>query len=176
MDLEALSSAQQSAIRAVCKRGALVGGPERANEPLPLLRVRATCEEPQLVATFVAAASHGSVISYEHYRYDAARMTPELETADAAMFAALHIKAPSAGRPKGAAAMRPSAACPDEILAQADSQTGMCLEAAVLGDAAAEDCGGKLRGRGWRRDDLSTSLIAKQTGKTIVCYHAPGKD
>jgi hypothetical protein len=53
----------------------------------------------------------------------------------------------------------------------------MCLEAEVLGDTVVSDCGGKLRGRGWRRDELGARLIAKQTGKkSIVCYHAPAKD
>jgi hypothetical protein len=168
-NVDTLSSAQQRAIPALCKRGALVGTPQRMpagrKEPLLLVGVHASCEEPRVVATFVAVSSQGTVLSYEHYRYDAAKTTPDLGSVDATMFASLHIKAPTPA----------TAACPDTILAHADSQEGMCLEAAVLGEAVVADCGAKLRGRGWQRDDLGAKLIGQQTGKTIVCYHAAAK-
>jgi len=159
--IASLAESQRGALPKLCKRDAVVR-PPRAAAPGQPIWTYATCADPAVAFVFVAIAAQGKVISYEHYRYEAAALTPELERADASIVASLRVK--------------PAAACPSSIQRSAQdssAQGGACLEAAVLGDEAVAACGRDLEARGWVRDDSTASLIGGQSGKQLVCYARP---
>jgi hypothetical protein len=154
-----LAEAQQRAMLAQCKRGGVAGASAPAGMS-KAVRVHVTCEEPNVVATFIAAPQGESVLSYEHYWYTAHVYSADLDRADDAILASLHVKAEAA-------------ACPPDLLVQATSNGGACLEAAVLGDNVVAACARAYEGRGWHRNDAVANALGQQTGKTLVCYQAP---
>jgi hypothetical protein len=56
------------------------------------MRLHVVCEQPRVVATFVAAPFGGKVLSYEHYWHDAQTFSSELDRRDDAILATLRAK------------------------------------------------------------------------------------
>jgi hypothetical protein len=156
-----MAEAQQRGMTSLCKQGAVASTPTPVTTPPRAFRLHVECVEPHVIATFVAAPVEGNVLSYEHYWYDAQAFSPELDRADDVILATLHVRPPAA------------TVCPPGVLEQAAANGGACLEAAVLGRAATEECTRALEGRGWTRDDAAAELIGRQTAKKLVCYHGP---
>jgi hypothetical protein len=151
-----LADAQSRSLTSQCTRGLTASAPIPAATPAGAIRLRVVCQEPRVVATFVAAGMGNQVLSYEHYWYDTQTFSPELDHADDTILATLRLK--------------PRAVCPPEILAQASANGGTCLEAAVLGEAVVEDCRRTLESQAWTRDEQAADLIGHQTAKKLVCY------
>ncbi len=155
-----LADAQKHGLGSLCKRGAT------ASEPVPVqarpgaMRSHVGCDEPRVVATYVALPVENEVLSYEHYWYDVPVYSAALDVADDAILASVQV--------------HPLAtSCPSGVLAQTGSTGGACLEGAVLGPAVAERCGRALASRGWARDDAAAEAIRSPTAKTLVCYRRP---
>jgi hypothetical protein len=160
---EKLASVQRDAILGLCKHGARMGKVARASAAaLSSIQFQFECQEPRVVATFLAGTSQGKVISFEHYRYNVASLTPEILRSAKAIFDTLRIKAPTSS-------------CPPAILSSGTAQGGACLEAAVLGETVVTACSRELVSRHWVRDEVTADLIGKQTGKKLVCYRDPAK-
>jgi hypothetical protein len=87
-----MAEAQAQGMTSRCKQGATASTPTQASTPPRALRLHVVCEEPRMVATFVAAPAEGNVLSYEHYWYDAKTFSPELDRADDAILGTLHVK------------------------------------------------------------------------------------
>lgn len=155
-----LAEAQQRGVAAQCKRATGAMMPAATSTPARALRFHFVCDEPHVVATFVAAPVGGTVVSYEHYRYEVQTFSPDFDRTDDAILAALRFK--------------PTAmACPPALFAQAAADGGSCLEAATLGKATVEECGRALENAGWRRDDAVADAIGRRTAKKLVCYRSP---
>ncbi|MCE9576540.1 MAG: hypothetical protein K8W52_25545 [Deltaproteobacteria bacterium] len=144
-----LGEAQRTAMRAVCKDGFELA-PSTDDT-----RFYATCTTPRFVATLVASPQADRVLSYEHYRYDVTALTPELDAADAAIYATVRVRA----------------SCPPAIVA-AFAQNGACLEPKVLGPGVTDACRAELQKRGWQRDATVETALHEQTGEAIECYRA----
>lgn len=82
----------------------------------------------------------------------------------------------SSTTPAPAPATAPSAdqPCGYDILGSARQQGGACLEPAVLGADKTAQCQAFLEQNGWQRDSAAETMIGHETGKTIVCFRAPG--
>jgi hypothetical protein len=148
-----LSDAQRKGMSTLCKRGAVASSPTSATTIPGAMRVHVTCEEPRLVATYVARPYESEVLSYEHYWYDVPGYSAALDSADDAILSRLQVHPLTT-------------ACPSVVA----DKGGTCLEAAVLGQAAVDRCGQALASRGWTRDDVAAEAIGRQTAKTLVCY------
>jgi hypothetical protein len=149
-----LADAQQHGVTTLCKRGAAASAPTPVTARPDARRLHVTCDEPRLVATYIALTVESDVLSYEHYWYDVPGYSAALDRADDAILASLQVR------------------CPSVVLDQA-SNGGACLEAALLGQSAVERCGQALESHAWKRDDTAAELIRRQTAKTLVCYRRP---
>jgi hypothetical protein len=155
-----LADAQRAGVTALCKHGAAASVPAPVTTRPGALRLHVSCDEPRLVATYVALPAESEVLSYEHYWYDVPAYSAALDLADDAILASLRV--------------RPfTTSCPRGVIEQAASAGGTCLEAAVLGQPAVERCGDALASRGWTRDDVAAEAIRSQTAKALVCYRRP---
>jgi hypothetical protein len=152
-----LVDAQQRGVASACAHARDAGTPTPATTPPRAMRLHVVCEQPRVVATFVAAPFGVKLLSYEHYWHEAQTFSSELDHRDDAILATLRAKAVAT-------------TCPSTVLASAIPNGGACLEAAVLGNAVVEDCRRALESRGWTRDDATADAIGHQTGKTLVCY------
>jgi uncharacterized protein YcfL len=152
-----LSDAQRKGMSTLCKRGVVASSSTPATTIPGAMRVHVTCEEPSIVATYVARPYESEVLSYEHYWYDVPGYSAALDSADDAILSGLQVHPLTT-------------ACPSVVVEQTTSKGGTCLEAAVLGQAAVDRCGQALASRGWMRDDVAAEAIGRQTAKTLVCY------
>jgi hypothetical protein len=155
-----LALVQRQVFQSLCKRGMELRGMQRKDvDPLVVIRFHASCEEPQLVVTLVAATAHGRVVSFEHYRYEKTALTPTMESTSEEILASLQI------------AGSPSQACPPELL---PSEGGACLEPAILGEEKTKACTQVLlQERRWVADTFTAETIGKQTGKKLLCFRQP---
>jgi hypothetical protein len=151
-----MSAAQEQALRTLCKSGYKTSTiPTTAAATTPSFRFRVSCEMPKLVATFFAGAATGRVVSIEHYGYRSVTMAA-LDSVDGGIVASMRVKEPDS--------------CPTSVVDSAKQGEGICVEPAVLGNAAAAACGKLFEQRGYVRDEVTARGIEAQTGKKVACY------
>ena len=157
-----LADAQRSGITTLCKRGVVVSAPTPVTARPSALRFHVACDEPRMVATYIALTVETDVLSYEHYWYEVPGYSAALDHTDDEILAGVQVHSLAA-------------ACPSASVEQAISggAVGVCLEAAVLGHAAVERCGQALASRNWTRDDMAAQAVGRQTAKTVVCFRRP---
>ena len=152
-----MAQAQQAGMTSECKRVGASSAPAPVTSFAGALGSRVVCDEPAVIATFVAAPVEGRVLTYEHYRYDAKEVSPDLDRADDAILATVKVK------PR-------AMVCPPHLFTEAVANGGTCLEAAVLGQAVVDVCARTFESRGWTRDDGVARVIGRQTAKKLTCY------
>lgn len=142
--------------RLPCRRGAVLSAPTPWAARPGGERFYFVCDDPRGVITNVALTVEPEVLWYAHVWAGERGYSPALDRADDAILESLHV--------------RPVASvCPGATLGQLRAG-GICLEAAVLGQAGVNLCTRALVIRGWIRDSAAAEAMASATAKSVVCY------